>query len=112
MPVVSNTSPLLNLSIIGRLSFLRDQFGEIWIPLKVVKELRVEEDLPGCWAIREAIKEGWIKTKEVKDLALVRVLEHDLDGGEAEAIALAIQLKADWILLDELEGRRMAKLLG
>ena len=47
MPVVSNTSPLLNLAIIGRLSLLHQQFGEIWIPPMVIKELRLEEDLPG-----------------------------------------------------------------
>jgi predicted nucleic acid-binding protein len=39
MPPVSNTSPLLNLAIIGRLSLLHQQFGEIWIPPAVVQEL-------------------------------------------------------------------------
>jgi len=47
MRAVSNTSPVLNLAIVGRLSLLRDQFGEIWIPQAVLDELRVEEDLPG-----------------------------------------------------------------
>jgi predicted nucleic acid-binding protein len=32
MLVVSNTSPVLNLAIIGQLALLREQFGEIWIP--------------------------------------------------------------------------------
>lgn len=45
MPVVSNTSPVLNLAIIGQLSLLHEQFGEIWIPPGVLDELRVEEDL-------------------------------------------------------------------
>jgi uncharacterized protein len=48
----------------------------------------------------------------VEDIDLVEVLRRDLDGGEAEAIALAIQLKAERILLDEKEGRRIAKTLG
>jgi len=40
MPVVSNTSPILNLAIIDRLSLLREQFGEIYIPSAVLEELR------------------------------------------------------------------------
>jgi len=112
MPVVSNTSPVLNLAIIGQLSLLREQFGEIWIPSGVLDELRVEEDLPGSQAVREAIEAGWLQTKEVKDQALVHVLQRDLDRGEAEAIALAVQVKADWTMLDEREGRRVAMAYG
>ena len=46
------------------------------------------------------------------DLPLVKVLQRDLDEGEAEAIALALQQKAEWTLLDEREGRKVAKALG
>jgi uncharacterized protein len=35
-----------------------------------------------------------------------------LDKGESEAIALALQAQAEWALLDEKEGRRVAKSLG
>lgn len=112
MPVVSNTSPVLNLAIIGRLPLLQQQFGEIWLPPVVISELRIDEDLPGVQTVREALAEGWIHIQAVEDIGLVEVLRRDLDGGEAEAIALAIQLKADHILLDEKEGRRIAKTLG
>jgi predicted nucleic acid-binding protein len=47
MPVVSNTSPVLNLAIIGQLSLLREQFGEIWIPAAVWEELRNDERAAG-----------------------------------------------------------------
>jgi hypothetical protein len=33
MPVVSNTSPLMNLAIIDQLALLREQFGTLWIPV-------------------------------------------------------------------------------
>lgn len=59
MPVVSNTSPLLNLAIIGRLSLLHQQFAEVWIPPAVRRELRPEEDVPGSHAVREASALGW-----------------------------------------------------
>ena len=48
----------------------------------------------------------------MEDQTLVQVLQRDLDGGEAEAIALALQVKAGRVLLDEREGRRVAKSLG
>lgn len=112
MPVVSNTSPLLNLSVIGLLPLLCEQFGEIWIPTAVWEELRAEEDLPGSQAIREAAEAGWLQVEVVNDQPLVQVLQRDLDKGEAEAIALALQVKAKWTLLDEREGRKVAKSLG
>jgi len=112
MPAVSNTSPILNLAIVGRLSLLRQQFGEIRIPPAVLEELRVGEDLPGSQSVREAIEKGWLWVEEVKDRTFVQVLQRDLDKGEAEAIALALQVKAEWTLLDEREGRRVAKSLG
>jgi len=112
MPVVSNTSSVLNLAIIGQLSLLHEQFGEIWIPAAVLGELRVEEDLPGSQAVRGALEAGWLGVEEVKDQMLAQVLQRDLDKGEAEAIVLALQMKAGRVLLDEREGRRVAKSLG
>ncbi len=112
MPVVSNTSPLLNLAIIGRLCLVRQQFGQIQIPPAVMTELRVEESLPGSQLLREAIEEGWLMVQKVTARALVPLLQRDLDRGEAETIALALQLEADWTLLDEREGRKIARSLG
>lgn len=66
MPVVSNTSPILNLAIIGEIHLLREQFEEILIPEAVLEELHVEKDLPGSQAERDAIKAGWIQTVAVK----------------------------------------------
>ncbi len=43
---------------------------------------------------------------------LVLALIRDLDQGEAESIALAIELEADLLILDEREGRRLAKQFG
>lgn len=94
MPVVSDTSPLLSLAIIGRLSLLRQQFGEVWIPPAVLAELRVETDLPGSQGLREAIQAGWLRVAETIDPKYVKILCRELDQGEAEAIALALQVGA------------------
>jgi uncharacterized protein len=109
MPVVSNTSPILNLAIIGQLNLLRQQFNTIWIPGAVQDELRLDEELPGSSAIRQAIEEGWLLVKPVENAAFAQVLMRELDRGESEAIALAIERDASRILLDEREARRVAK---
>ena len=73
MPVISNTSPLLNLAIIDQLDLLRQQFGEILIPKAVLEELRVEEMLPGSDHLREALVEGWLQVREVNNPSLVQL---------------------------------------
>ena len=109
MPVVSNTSPILNLAIIGRLNLLYEQFEDVAISEGVREELRSDEGLPGCEAIRKALQEGWIHTEVVHDEALIKVLCQNIDCGEAESIALALQIDASILLLDERDGRAIAK---
>ena len=112
MLVVSNTSPILNLAIIGQLALIRQQFGQVQIPLAVLAELKVLEDRPGSKEIQAAVDTGWIKVQEVSSQLSVQLLQQVLDRGESEAITLAIDLKADRILLDERDGRKIAKSLG
>jgi uncharacterized protein len=112
MPVISNTSPILNLAIVGQLTLLRQQFGSVHIPVAVFEELKIDEDRPGSLLIRAAIDAGWIQVQAVSNVPLVQLLMQTLDRGEAEAIALALELQADWTLLDEREGRKVAKSLG
>lgn len=76
MPVVSNTSPIMNLAIIGELCLLRHQFGEIVIPGAV--------NLPGSQSVRDALKTGWIRIEAVKQDALVTGMQRDLDKGDAD----------------------------
>lgn len=111
MPVVSNTSPILNLAIVGQLDLIRQQFEQVQIPQAVLTELKVQEERPGSKEIQAAVESGWIQVQEV-DSPLVRLLQQTLDKGEAEAIALAVTLSADWTLLDERDGRKVAKSLG
>ncbi len=112
MPVISNTSPLLNLAIINRLYLIHEQFGNVFIPPAVLAELRVDERLPGSGILSEAIKSGWIQIKELRNYTMVEILCRDLDRGEAEAIVLALELKSKWLLLDERDARKIGKSLG
>ena len=112
MLVVSNTSPILNLALIDRLSLIKEQFDTVAIPRGVLKELRIDENLPGSKNIRDGLDAKWLQVEEIHDSAIVRILKRELDSGEAEAITLALETRAQWVLLDESEARRIAKDLG
>ena len=110
---VSDSSPLIHLAAIGRLSLLRDYYNSIIIPTAVWREV-VEQggDREGAKEIKNARAEGWITVASPKNTALIKALLQDLHEGEAESIALAIELTAGIIILDETEARRSAEQHG
>ncbi len=112
MLVVSNTSPVLNLALIGKLHLIKSQFSEITLPESVIAELNLHKDIPGNEDIRIAIKQHWIRIHKLTNLAVSSILKTYLDEGESDAIALALELKADIILLDEKDARSYARNLG
>jgi len=112
MLVVSNTSPIMNLAAVGMLDLLRQQFGEVIVPAAVIDELKLDTDYPGTNEIRAAMKAGWLKQINLEDDKVARALRRELDNGEAAAIALALQLKVESILMDERDGRSIAKSMG
>jgi len=110
MIVVSNTSPLTNLAAIGHFELFRKLCGEIHIPQGVWQELnKGGRRHPGSQEVETA---AWIHRHEVSNQALATALRRDLDLGEAETLALALELKADLVLLDEQEGRHAAVRFG
>ncbi len=110
MIVVSNTSPIINLAAIGQLELLHSLYDTITIPQAVYYEVAVRGN--GQAGASEIQASHWIERSQVRDVALVEHLKQQLDAGEAEAIALAIELRADLLLLDERRGRMIAKELG
>ena len=93
MIVVSNTTPLIGLAVIQRFDFLRQLFGEIYIPRAVYDEAVVARREVGG-ARREVSTATWIRTVEVKGQLAVEVLLDELDLGEAETIARDALLSA------------------
>lgn len=112
MPAVSNTSPVFNLACIGRLNLLREQFAEVWIPSAVEAELRQTPDATVRNTIDQARQAKWLMMRPATDANLISVLTVDLHQGEAEAIALGLEMKAERLLIDEKQGRAMARQLG
>jgi len=108
--VVSNTSPIVNLATVGHLDLLQQLYGEITIPESVYHEIVIVGS--GKAGSREVQNATWIKARKAANQKDVTLLEIELDRGEAESIALAAELKADLVLLDERRARRIASRLG
>jgi predicted nucleic acid-binding protein len=100
-PVVAvlDSSPLIIFHQIGRLDLLRDVFDELVAPPAVAREIA-----PSLGRLPD-----WVSEQEP---LVIPGSVLTLDAGEREAIALAIRLAADVILLDDLAGRRRAIQLG
>lgn len=102
MIVVSDTSVVTALIQIGRIDLLSEIFGGVVIPEAVTEELAVSHvELP-----------AWIRTISVRDKGPVEEFCLELDPGESEAIALALELGADFLLMDEKLGRAAAMRVG
>jgi predicted nucleic acid-binding protein len=110
MIVVCNTSPLTNLAAIGQFRLLYELYGQLHIAEAVWRELNAGgQHWPGRDEVAAA---DWIERHTVQNQNLVTALRRDLDTGEAESIALAVEIGADLVLLDEREGRHAAQRLG
>jgi len=98
MIVVSDTSVITSLIQIGRATLLQELYGAVLIPPAVQEELlRSHVTLPSFLQVRQA-----------ENRQMVARLEAELDLGEAEAIALAKEISADLLLIDEKLGRQIA----
>ena len=97
MIVISDTSPLTALLLTRREVLLYQIFDRVVIPPAVQRELlRVHSSLP-----------TWIEIIAPRSIP-VSITEAGLDAGETEAIALALELHPDVVLMDERLGRRLA----
>lgn len=112
MVVVSDTSALSNLAIIGRLSLLREQFAEVLMPTAVARELAAINSPSAQAALAEAEHTGWLKRTALPLSAPFPEALRGLDAGETEALRLALCTCADAVLMDEKEGRQCAATLG
>lgn len=112
MIVVSNAGPLIALAKIGRFELLRELFGKLYIPQAVYNEVVVVgTGRAGANETGQAVGD-WIEVQEVKDLVMVKSLLTKLGKGEAEAIALALETKANLVLLDDYKARTTAEFMG
>ena len=101
MIVVSNSSPLISFERLGKADLLAKLFDKILIPPAVRQETYEVLPLP-----------QWAEERSLSQPLSALTLRWRLGNGEREAIALALELQADFLLMDELAGRRVAISLG
>ncbi|MCC7519452.1 MAG: DUF3368 domain-containing protein [Verrucomicrobiae bacterium] len=111
MRVVSNTSPISNLAIIGRLDLLRRRYEIVFIPSAVADELAALSHPRAAPLIQAARTEGWLRIEHPPAIQPA-LMSLALDPGEVAAMALARHLTADVLLMDERQGRQAARQLG
>lgn len=110
MVVVSDTTTLSNLVIIEHTHLLAALYGKIILPQAVADELRKLTSHERL--VNQFLEQDWVSVRIVQRNDYINLLRQQVDIGEAEAIALAVEVNADLLLVDEKKGRTLAKALG
>jgi hypothetical protein len=111
-PVVSNSSPLIWLAKIGKLTLFKAVFGRVIVPKRVYEEAALERRSAGSISMGKAVEDGWIRVYEA-EMEEARALadRSGLHLGEAEALLLAQKLGTE-LVIDEREGSATALMFG
>ncbi|SKB15243.1 conserved hypothetical protein [Planktothrix sp. PCC 11201] len=112
MIIISDTSVITNLAAIGYLHLLPQLYNQVTIPEAVYAELvDIDPPVPGTLEIQAV---SWLEVRPVLHHDWVKRLQGEakLDLGESQAIALALEIDADLLLIDERRGRAEANRLG
>ncbi len=105
MIVIADTSPLNYLIRLGHSNILQEIFGRVLVPHAVLMEMSHPDAPPDvrAWA---ADPPAWLE--EVRVALIDDSLSPELGAGEREAISLALEVRADLLLIDERAGRAEA----
>lgn len=110
MILVLDASPLITLARTGSLDLLRQLADQIAIPDAVYAEsVGQTPGRPGSIEIAQA---DWIIRRTVENRARVQLLHTNVGLGEAEAIVLTREIRADAVVLDDATARRLAEQEG
>jgi uncharacterized protein len=92
--------PLVIYCLLNQLPLLKALYEQLIIPESVFQEIKALEAFGIDTSFIQVA--DWISVQSVRDRALIATLESELDRGEAEAIALTIEMKADRLLIDSV----------
>lgn len=110
MIVVSDTSALVVLCALGQADLLRGLFGEVVIPPAVAREFARSRELAG--RSRVLALPASVRVQAPAHPFTPPPGAAPLHSGELEALALAVELRADLLLMDERAGRAQAMSMG
>lgn len=105
--VIADTGPVNYLILIGHIDVLPALFQKVILPSSVRDELTAAPVLVKNWIARPP---SWIDVR--KSVPVYDPAMENLDAGEEEAIALAVELHADLLLMDDREGVIAARRKG
>ncbi|MGQ9627379.1 MAG: DUF3368 domain-containing protein, partial [Anaerolineae bacterium] len=98
---VANSSPLIAFERVEQLNLLPILISRLYIPPAVRREVFGSKPLP-----------EWVEEKALSQPLASKIMAARLGAGEREAIALALELKATRLIIDDLSARRLATSLG
>lgn len=104
---IADTGPINYLILIGHIDVLPALFQKVILPSTVRDELH---DGPATVRNWIAAPPSWVEVRQAKQVHNPAM--KNLDVGESDAIALAIELQADLLLMDDRDGVRLARLKG
>ena len=105
MILVADASALVALSACDSLNLLEALFGEVWVPEAVFKEVAVPNK-PQAACLRHFLQS---KVRAV-DMQNFVFLDAFADAGETAAMLLYKEMAADYLLIDDKRGRKVAKI--
>jgi len=119
LPAIADSTPLIWLSKIGKISLLEKLYKQVIIPPMVYTEVvtfGLQQGYSDAIVVKDSIKKGWIRVKAVNDNQTEHsqmILENaeELHHGEVQAIILAQAYNA-LLLMDESSGRAFAETWG
>ena len=110
MNIVSNSSPLIFLSKIGRLDVLTQIFNKIYIPYAVYEETVLSHKADdAALQIAHFVTKGQIIQFNVQNELAVKALSGRLHPGEVQVIIGASEIGIKKVILDDLHARNKAK---
>ena len=110
--VIADTGPVNYLILIGHIDVLPALFEKVILPAVVRDELKHRKAPPAVqqWI---AVPPSWVEVRQTANVMDASDPSHEtLDAGEEAAIALAVELRAELILMDDRDGVLVARSKG
>jgi predicted nucleic acid-binding protein len=101
--VIADSGPIFSLALIDKLDILNTLFDDIKIPQAVWNEITYDKTKPDYQKLYHFFKDKICQIKGLNELSFL------MDYGESESLILYKELQADFLLIDDKKGRKIAE---